>query len=226
MTLLFNVSHQKSVAIPLNLICNPISNTPEWFRFPWIVLDMLQYVEHHKNHVLDTLQKMHWNKHVFVVIQVNLDNMKGYKETHMTGNALRTTREGPKGALNVINIQQSVRMWFLPRGLHIYIGLSVTLNCNSGIFLMVFCCQETRNLLINHGQFQTSDKPDEQEKLSKSSRTCIVHPSNCLRNSTAPLTTGNSSRVPSVISCSVCCGDAACSIYNSSLEKRSCQRAA
>lgn len=141
--------------------------------------------------------------------------MKGHKETHMNENALHTTGED--------NVQQ--RAFYHEVFTYTLICKTVILNCNSGIFLMVFCRQKTRNLPIDHGQFHTSDKPDEQEKLSKSSRTRIVHPSNC-ENSTASLTTGNSSRVPSVIFCSARCGDAACSIYNSSLEKRSCQRAA
>lgn len=97
--------------------------------------------------------------------------MKGYKETHMNENALHTTRED--------NVQQ--RAFYHEVFTYMFICKTVILNCNSGIFLMVFCRQKTRNLPIDHGQFHTSDKPDEQEKLSKSSRTRIVHPSNCLR---------------------------------------------
>lgn len=155
-------------------------------------------------------------------------------ETNTCSSCYKSTKTTWKGTrkrtwLKTHERRQCTTTCFSPRGLHIYcmfICKTVILNCNSGIFLMAFCREKTRNLLINHGQFHKSDKPDEQEKLSKSSRTRIVHPSNCLRNSTASLMTGNSSRVPSVIFCPACCGDAACSISNSSLEKRSCQRAA
>lgn len=55
MALLFNISHQKSVAIPVNLICNQISNTSEWFSFPCVGSATLQHVERQKSHVLHTL---------------------------------------------------------------------------------------------------------------------------------------------------------------------------
>lgn len=146
-------------------------------------------------------------KKVFVEIQ---DIMRAYRGKHMTENSLEDA-----GCIMRCNKYTAKHKNCFP---------SYKIICKF-VFILGFLVSEIC-LSILQCQLHASDKPGEQEKFSNNPRTCIVPLPLCFRNPTASVTTGNSSRAPSVIFRSVCCGDAAQSIVNSSLEKKSSQRAA